>query len=586
MHFSFTNNAHRKAVNIGFLLLCAFLFLFPFSQSHADLSPDMLPPSVQNGIFERVENPRNSLFSNHSVMLVVPHPDDDINLFGGVFQNYLNAESEIHIVFITNGDFGGKSTGLRRLKEILNAESVCNIPEDHIYFLGYGDQWASARHIYNAPHDAPLISKAKQRFTYGLDSHPAYNDGNRYTRDNLKNDLKGIILSILPDQLYCVDYDGHKDHRATSLFFEETMGEILKEHPDYHPFVAKGFAYSTAWYSEKNFYRENIPSTKNPTGKPYMEENNYFLWSDRIRFPVSTASLSRFAYDTDVHKMLAAHVTQHGNAKDAAILSGDRVFWIRRTDSVLYNADITVSSGKPNVLTDFKVIDSNNVSARENVITDNVWSPGKYDKSKSVHISFAAPQKISRISLYDNPAFDANILNAVITINNKDTFETGPLNANGTATNIDFKETYMVSFLDIGILEFEGNNYGFSEIEAFENSHPDQELKLVKLVDEAEEFIYDYWIQNNDTLSMGLYTLPCSEPLSSFTFDSDGDQETKVNCTGNQYIVFCPKGKSLYVTVKSIGHPDIYDSVKISNPSEGKRLLVKVMQEAEKERFS
>lgn len=110
-----------------------------------------------------------------------------------------------------------------------------------------------------------------------------------YTRDNYKNDIKNVILHYLPDTILAVDFDSHVDHRATSLLFEEAMGEILREYEEYEPNIFKGFAYNTAWNAVDDFYEVNLESTVAPD-KSNIINDDYELdvpnydWNNRVRF--------------------------------------------------------------------------------------------------------------------------------------------------------------------------------------------------------------------------------------------------------------------------------------------------------------
>ena len=45
------------------------------------------------------------IYADKSVLLIVPHQDDDINLMGGMLEEYVRYKSDIRICFYTNGDF-------------------------------------------------------------------------------------------------------------------------------------------------------------------------------------------------------------------------------------------------------------------------------------------------------------------------------------------------------------------------------------------------------------------------------------------------------------------------------------------------
>ena len=43
---------------------------------------------------------------NKSVLVIVPHEDDEINLMGGLLPLLVEKNMDVNICFVTNGDFG------------------------------------------------------------------------------------------------------------------------------------------------------------------------------------------------------------------------------------------------------------------------------------------------------------------------------------------------------------------------------------------------------------------------------------------------------------------------------------------------
>lgn len=56
-------------------------------------------------LYDFPETDRKNIFSGKNVMFFAPHEDDEINLYGGVIEQYVKHGSEVRIVFSTNGDF-------------------------------------------------------------------------------------------------------------------------------------------------------------------------------------------------------------------------------------------------------------------------------------------------------------------------------------------------------------------------------------------------------------------------------------------------------------------------------------------------
>ena len=142
------------------------------------------------------------------------------------------------------------------------------------------------------------------------------------------------------------------------------------------------------------------------------------MWNDRIRFPVSVNTLTHYYQDSDTNTRLLLYYTQYGAlvTKAKSIVNSDKVFWERRTDSILYIASIVTSSGEADLLNDFNLFDCNNIIPEETdfSIIEGVWIPDNTDQDRSGEVFLQAPSYIESIYLYDNPCLNDNVLNASI----------------------------------------------------------------------------------------------------------------------------------------------------------------------------
>lgn len=496
-------------------------------------------------------------FSDKKVMVVVPHEDDDLNLTSGIIENYVKCGSEIYPVFVTNGDYFG--LGEERIEEAIKCWKYIGVPESNVSFLGYGDGWNEKDvHIYNAEADKPLISHIGNRETYGISTHLSYHEGNVYTNRNYRNDLKNLLLFIKPDTIFVSDYDAHSDHIAVSLVFEQVMGEILKETESYKPIVYKGFAYSTAWKAPEDFYFINAFSSKEPEG--FM----IYDWEDRVRIPVSTSSLSRSVFSTSTYQELSVYDSQKANSHATRIVNSDKVFWQRRTDSLLNQASIWTSSGNKALLNDFRILDNNNVNDLEHDPYDGVWVPSNDDTEKKIRITMNKSVDVSQIVLYDHPSAENNITNIKISFDDGTSLKTGELNKNGTATVIKTDKKGIKQFT-IEVLSGEGSKYGLSEIEAFGSAKQETDT-FIKLVDDNMNFIYDYITDEECVLSLYSNNYNIADLTEeNYTLSCDNN---KCICKikENKLYVKCPYNECATITVKEKSS-NLYDTVIIRNPS-------------------
>ncbi|MBQ3433933.1 MAG: PIG-L family deacetylase, partial [Selenomonadaceae bacterium] len=209
-------------------------------------------PTAGNSFFDK------SFFGTR-VLILAPHPDDEINIAGNMILTLAAAKAEVFVAYSTNGDF--EQAAEVRAKEAVDALKILGVPRERIIFLGYGDGHKLS--------DKPTQSPAGHVETYAAQDFVDYakktfGRHSPYTRQNFKRDLKSLLLELRANIIFCVDFDSHPDHRTLSILFEETLGEILSERTDYRPEVYKKFAYATAFTAAADFYAPNLLSTRKP----------------------------------------------------------------------------------------------------------------------------------------------------------------------------------------------------------------------------------------------------------------------------------------------------------------------------------
>ena len=552
---------------------CIFLQWF-FHRSQGEDFPEKMA-------FHEVDSGKEAVFAGKNVLLLVPHQDDDMNVFCGVMDEYLRYGSELTVAFMTNGDYFG--LGEVRIREALGLYAYLGIPEENVVFLGYGDSLHTPDyHIYNAPADEVLASNVRRTETYGIEGHPPFRPGHAYTRGNLYADIRDLILTVRPDVIFCTDFDTHEDHRACSMLFEQAMGEILRTDPDYAPAVYKGFAYSTSWAAEHDFFSVNFRGTKD------MYHNNMVIqvpplyrWEDRIRFPVRAGTLSRSLHDSGQYGELLFYHSQEEEKHAASVINGDKVFWRRSTDSLLRLASLTASSGNPELLNDFMLLDTRKLSDPNHDPFDGVWSPEEGDEEKTVTIRLDSPSVVREVVLYDNPHGDINILNAEIWFDNGAVVETGPLDVNGAPTRIAAESGGEVSSFQIRLLSTEGDRPGLTEIEAFpERREP--EPGFVKLMDTGGNFAYDYILNGSGTQQFLLYSDGVIPELNPDDYEVSCDNASACTADIRDGVLFitCKRGQSATVTVR-MKDSGFSDSIFVRNPSFRDRLDVVLAQKLE-----
>ena len=517
---------------------------------------------ASRAVYENPDSGKHEIYGDRNVLAIVPHQDDELNILGGVMEEYVRYGSEVRVVFLTNGDYYFPAE--TRLNEALAVCSNIGIPEDNVIFLGYGNEWKEGSpHIVNAEPDAVCESYAGRTETYGTKEHPAYREGRKYTRKHLEEDMMNVILESMPDVIFCSDYDHHIDHKALTILFEKVMGNILKENPEYTPVVYKGYAYGTAWEAAQDFYGDNIIATQNPFGNPYGQKPEVYRWEDRIRMPVAGDTLSRSLMGAPAYYTLALHDSQWALGSADRVINGDRVFWQRNTSSLVLHGDVAASTGRADAIHDFMLIDNQNLTDAEHMPYDGIWIPEATDALKTISVTLAEKTDIAKIVLYDHPSESDNVVNAVIAFDDGTSVETGPLAPGGAATSIDVNKKNISSF-SVALTQTEGEQAGLSEIEAFAEV-PELDGCFVKLMDREENFVYDYLTSPEGVAEFMLYVhgdLP--EEVAQYTIETNGEAGM-VEQKGNVILVRCPEGKTVTLNV-TCSDPEVADSVVIRNP--------------------
>ena len=508
----------------------------------------------------------DSQFKNKKVMVIVPHEDDDLLISGQVLPPMYKNGADVRVVFATNGD--KRVSAYTRQSEACNALEKLGIPREKVIFLGYpdGTQLYVGKKAFSFSSGWDHTYAGKGFKDYHFDRFGTHA---KYTAENMVDDIESVVLEYRPDYILAIDFDTHTDHRGVSISFEKAMERILKKESGYTPKVFKCFGYSLAWKSKPDFYALNIKSTvmqdREKNNDPsYETDVPQYRWNNRVRLPIDKKSLSRSILRCSEYKALSEHLSQYAYCYSERIINGDSVYWNRRTDSLTYNADISVSSGDASLLNDFRLIGVGNRTAGPNVKLENCVSRfDKNDAQKTVTVKFDSPKTVSCVSLYDNFGLNSNILGGVITFSDGSKVEVPALNADGSETRVVFEPKHNITSFTFKVTEYEGVA-GLDEIEAFENADYDMGFSLIKLKNaDTDDYIYNYLITPDEkSLNLGVYL---SNPNAGYTIKIIEGGGVKLE--GNT-LVFDDDFEKCTVRAELNGDPSTYDQITVKRLSE------------------
>lgn len=517
---------------------------------------------------EEIPAPGNSFFDKSffgtRVLILAPHPDDEINIAGNMILNLAAAKAEIFVAYSTNGDF--QNSADVRAKEVVDALKLLGVPSEKIIFLGYGDGHTLT--------DTPTTSPAGHAETYAAKNFIDYakktsGHHSAYTRQNFKRDLKALLLELRANIIFCVDFDSHADHRALSIMFEETLGEILSERTDYRPDVYKKFAYATAFTAAPDFYAPNLLSTPRPK---VGETDTYdfdiigranYIWEDRVRFPVAENCRRPLLKDNPIAAAIFAHKSQRNEWNALRILNSDEIFFERRTDSQTFAAKVTATSGDASKVRDFKIFDA----------AENLWQPA--DDSRKIFFDWDEPAQVQQIILYGNP-FDEETAKISLRLHADTVIERNvELPSRGRPLIIDTEKIF-ITRAEISVTAA-GKNFGLSEVEFFANAEPLKKIPPFIKLTVDDNFFYDHAIPNEvEKISIGLYRFHVDSPVK-ITATAGDDELLAETLTDGEIVLNFGRATEVVLTAEVLGS-DIYDRAIVRRVGDFSQIQLKVWQ--------
>ncbi len=209
----------------------------------ADKEPDAGPPR------EITISPQDR------VLVMAPHPDDEVLACAGIIQAALAVKAPVKIVFLTYGDnnewsflvyrkhlvlYPGavEKMGMVRHDEAMAATKLLGLDESDLVFLGYPDFrtiqiWYSHWGVKRPP-EVSMLTRAKS-----VPYEDAFRYGAPYKGEEIESDLKDILRDFKPTKIFVsspADHNG--DHQALYLFLRVALWDLSSEiHPDVYPYL-------------------------------------------------------------------------------------------------------------------------------------------------------------------------------------------------------------------------------------------------------------------------------------------------------------------------------------------------------------
>ncbi|MDD5772392.1 MAG: PIG-L family deacetylase [bacterium] len=183
--------------------------------------------------------------SGDRILILAPHPDDEVLGCGGIIQKAKKQNIPVKVVFLTYGDnnewsfmlyrkhpvLGPKavqSMGLMRHDEAIEAAKILGVSTDEMIFLGYPD--FRTLEIWYKHWGDSLPAESMFTRVNKVPYQNAFRPGTPYKADEILKDLKTIILDFKPTQIYLPHPSDHNpDHRSLYLFTRVALWDLEKE---------------------------------------------------------------------------------------------------------------------------------------------------------------------------------------------------------------------------------------------------------------------------------------------------------------------------------------------------------------------
>ena len=189
--------------------------------------------------------PRLELQPDDRILVLVPHPDDDILSTAGTIQQALDTGLPVEVVFFTNGDYNETSfalfrkeinlgvteslrLGQTRHEEALAAQGILGVDPEQIIFLGYPDgggleifqqHWSESD-----PYRALLSGESRVFYTF------AQSLGSPFKGESILSDLKQVVTEFQPTKIFTSHPgDVHPDHQSLPLYLQVALWDLSDE---------------------------------------------------------------------------------------------------------------------------------------------------------------------------------------------------------------------------------------------------------------------------------------------------------------------------------------------------------------------
>lgn len=427
------------------------------------------------------------------ILVIAPHEDDEMLAYAGVMRQAIEVGDEVRAVIVTNGDYsGGTDMGQRRIKEAFDAQRLVGVPEENIYFLGYGDTgWAASGNdmsfvgqLYRADNPDEVFTSHCSSQTYGnpaigKEDYHYQRTGSHadYTRNNLLGDLQALIDEYRPDRIYTTSiYDFHWGHIGTALFTNEAILNIKRTDPAYSPIVCSSLIHARDSAGGQDNSWPLIDNWSGPlksfTMPSALEQTTPLRWNERISVSMPHVMNNTPREQNMKYQAIDVYESQLGSAWDRNYLysftKSDEFYWEKEYSNIAVFAEVTASTESTLTgQTKEKAIDG--VADGYPRYPDKEWVSNGELSGAWIQLDWNADHTVNKVVLYGRPNPSEQISSATLTFSDGTSVAVRALNADGRATVVEFAPK-TTNFIRFTVNSASGESAGLAEFEVYEGT--------------------------------------------------------------------------------------------------------------------
>lgn len=200
---------------------------------------------------------------NRRILVIAPHPDDEVLATGGLIIEAVRRNYPVQVVFLTSGD--GFEPGLEIYKRKIRPESAdflsygslrmeesrqalqeLGIKSDAIVFLGYPDGGLESIWWRHWAGEQPYCAAKTQQKEVPYDE--ARSSGAAYIAPNILQDLIGVMQDFQPTDIFLPDLDdSHPDHRTGGAIALAAAASRMQSEPSHNPRLFTYLVHAGMW---------------------------------------------------------------------------------------------------------------------------------------------------------------------------------------------------------------------------------------------------------------------------------------------------------------------------------------------------